>query len=317
MTAESADAFQGMSVPALPSIEGKTLVFIMALARSGTTWLREMLSQHPAVASANETHLFNSYLRSFPHQWRRMRDHATGLHVVLSEEEFLALCRGFADGVLAGILRRKPEACVVLEKTPSNVRNWKLIDRLYPKSHFICLVRDPRAVAASYRAASTSWAGKWAGIGSLELATRWCEAAEEIRAAAAARPNVHVLRFEDLRADPARTIDGLFRTLGLETDEERCRAYVEACSVEAMRQRTLAVGGAADFVRRGTVQGWREELDRRYVARIEAVAQQAMRHYGYEPITSGRATLARALDGVTGSLRWRMNRLADRIQRAL
>jgi len=39
------------------------IAFIAGSGRSGTTWLQLMLGSHPAVATAQESQLFNNYLK--------------------------------------------------------------------------------------------------------------------------------------------------------------------------------------------------------------------------------------------------------------
>lgn len=52
---------------------GKQLTFLVGAPRSGTTWIQLLLSRSPLVAAAQETDLFNIYLRPIVDEWNRYR----------------------------------------------------------------------------------------------------------------------------------------------------------------------------------------------------------------------------------------------------
>jgi hypothetical protein len=125
--------------------QGKTLVFLVGAPRSGTTWLQLLLSRSPSVVTAQETHLFDGFLRSMVDQWdlhRRTGDHV-GVNEVLTDEEFHDLLRVVSGFVFARIARSKPSAIVLLEKTPNHVNCCREILDLWPDAHFIHIIRDP------------------------------------------------------------------------------------------------------------------------------------------------------------------------------
>lgn len=84
------------------------------------------------------------------------------------------------------------------------------------------------------------------------------------------RPNVVLLRYEDLQADLAGQMRALADRLGIEVPEEQWPALVEAATFESMRGRAseLAPNATAklwhddrQFFHRGTSGQWRELLD--------------------------------------------------------
>ncbi|MFQ5688783.1 MAG: sulfotransferase [Gemmatimonadota bacterium] len=268
--------------------------FIVASPRSGTTWLQLLLAQHPAVATAQETHLFDRYLGPLERAWRGELSNPTprrvGLCNALSEDEFYALCRTFATRVLDNILASKRGARVVVEKSPGHVRYWKLILRLFPDAHFVHIVRDPRGVVASMQNAGRSWGSRWAPTNAYGCARRWREAVEEGRRIAAEAPCYHELRYESLLADGERCLAELFGFLGIEADPEFYRAALEACAIgnlQAASERVASPWKLArepgGFYRKGEAESWREELSRKDLRAVEYVTRALMAELGYEP----------------------------------
>lgn len=299
-------------------LAGKKIVFVMGMSRSGTTWLQDLLAQHPDVATAQELHIFDAYLKSLPAAWDRLKNQAIGLQTIISDAEFSALCRAFSDAAFGAIQRTSPQATVLVEKTPENLKHWRFIDRLYPDAYFLCMVRDPRAVVASHRALRRSgWGRSWTHLGRMQLAEHWCAAVEAMESLKAARSRVCIVRYEELSAAPVAGLKAVFAALDMAVDEHECEKFVIACAPEKMRERHTALGRPATFVGTATTDGWRQKLRRRDLAMIETVAEMAMAKWGYRRATRGSAPGARALNHIVHALRWRAIRLAARVRRAL
>ena len=93
----------------------------------------------------------------------------------------------------------------------------------------------------------------------------------------AADPNVEVLTYEELRADPFEPFRRATGHLGIEATDDQLQAALEASSVERMREveRASGVGQPNEYdkadpqamrVRKAKVGGWREELPPETVA---------------------------------------------------
>jgi len=276
-------------------IVGRTLVFVMGVPRSGTTWIEELIAQDPRTVSAHESHLFDEYLTSAATAWWRRPKRRDGLPQFMGLEDYLAACRALTDRVFAHVAAKRPEAKVILEKTPNHLQHWRFISMLYPDAWFVITVRDPRGVAASYRAART-WAQRWANLGVVAVARTWVQGMRAAREACEVHGRVVLVGYEKALSDPVTTVRNLFQALGLPVDDDAAQAYVRACQPEAMRQRHVAAGTNAGFVRTASAQGWRTELSRRRIKTIEAIAADEMRVFGYERVTTGRARLTRMAD---------------------
>jgi hypothetical protein len=100
---------------------------------------------------------------------------------------------------------------------------------------------------------------------------------------------VHLIRYEDMKADTAGTLCRALAFAGrAATDEEICRAVTFADFTQ-LRQQELDNGfreaprphASGNFFRRGEVGSWRDELSPPQIARIEADHAPMMRRLGY------------------------------------
>jgi hypothetical protein len=262
-------------------------LFVVGCPRSGTTWLQIVLGSHPEIATTRETHLFDRYLAGLYGQFGTEEHELAkdGLRVFMSAEAMDVACRAFADEVFARIAATKPGAKVLLEKTASHVWHTRLIRRLYPDAIFLNVVRDPRAVVASMRAfGQESWA-RAGQIDVLSAAKTWRQAATighvELR-----RDPEHLIeiRYEDMSADPDGVLARIYERLGV-TQVPYDRARFSIDEVKKHRQEgdpsDPAWENRENFFRRGTTDGWRDDLAPDQIAVIEAICGDLMAEFGY------------------------------------
>ena len=98
---------------------------------------------------------------------------------------------------------------------------------------------------------------------------------------------VHLVRYEDLKAQPFETLHGAAMFLGIPTDEIRIREAFASTAFERL-QAQEAVGGFRErhrhtgvFFRRGESGAWRDELSDAQVARVVSDHAPMMRQLGY------------------------------------
>jgi hypothetical protein len=308
-------------------------LFVVGCQRSGTTWLQILLSQHAAIASAPETDVFAGYLSLLQKRWmlesdRRARHGAqTGLQDLLSEVAFHDAVGQLAAATFRAVLARKPGARIVLEKTPHNVLHVPLILALFPNARFIHVIRDPRAVLASLRAAARSWGGFWADTGAVSGALRWREHVSRGLEIPRLTPHYREIRYEALRADTAGCLHELFDWLGLAVDAPACTRFAEQGDIGKLREGRHAdvapVGNRPGFFREGKSAGWRSELSAVDIATVELELGEMMRGLGYETSLSpaGPAALAAraraAARHIIHAARWRLDGALAAIERSL
>jgi hypothetical protein len=304
-------------------------IFIVGPSRSGTSLLRVVLSQHDRVWITRETHYFDD-LRT------RLAPHArTGLTPAereLCETYFLRLghrpygaeadpessalerddlrhqADRFGDGAdayfeafcsIVAEIRGKP---IWGEKTPRHVFQIDELFAFAPGAKLICLVRDPRAVVASYR----DWhatrptdesnpddvafvrdrrrAIRSFHVGLITILWRGAMRASQAALARYGPERVYLLRFEDLATDPRRTVTELCQWLGLDFQE----AMLDVPLVQS------SYSSDEKGISKEPLERWRRKLSRGEIAAIQTFAGGTADELGYsrEPVRGSLPAVA-------------------------
>lgn len=179
--------------------------FIVGCVRSGTTFLRDVLRQHPHFAAPEETHFFRWAepfggipYRKMVSDNRVLQRHRemdgieeAEFQIILDQSISRAdLCRRYMK---LYIEKNKPSAQRWFDKTPQNVYGAALIAGEIPDAKFIHIVRHPLDVVSSLRI------GKIVKVQNLVGACNyWNEAADIIHVVKTAYPErVHEVKYED------------------------------------------------------------------------------------------------------------------------
>jgi hypothetical protein len=99
---------------------------------------------------------------------------------------------------------------------------------------------------------------------------------------------MHLMRYEDMQADPRAAFSAVALFLDLPHDSEAVAAAVEGTRFSRLQAQEREVGfiekppQAATFFREGTVDGWRRELTPEQAARIVSSHGTVMRRLGYD-----------------------------------
>jgi hypothetical protein len=291
---------------------------IVGTPRSGTTLVQRLVCELPGVRVPPETHFFRSFV---PRLLRRRALPLTGAEIEEEVEAFLALdtSRGLQLEA-AAVAERLRWRCATLfelfgalvrelagvgrlygEKTPSHLRWWQFVTRSMPGLKLIFVVRDPRAVVASY---FDAWGPRPHAI----LAERW--AIDQQQVALAERsldPAVRlVLRYEDIVEDPEGTRVKLAAFLGTSVAEVRPESPL-GLPWETWK------AGVEEEVRRDRVDAWRATLPERVSEEVEAIAAAEMARFGYAP----DRRKPRTLDAISRAQRSRYRRDRIREQQAI
>jgi len=119
-------------------------IFIIGMARSGTSLVEQIISSHPQVGAAGEVPLLGELANALA------RSEATGpgmpeMFDSLPEER----ARQLATDFLTGLARRVPGYVYITEKFPATYQLLGLAHMLLPEAKFIHVMRDPRDICLS------------------------------------------------------------------------------------------------------------------------------------------------------------------------
>jgi hypothetical protein len=278
--------------------------------RSGTTWLQSILGAHPEVATPQETDLFRVFLQPLVEAWDRQRAGATdvsesrrrkGLPLAITEAEFTAAAGTLVRTMTDAVVRMKPTATVVVEKSPAHSLSVETVLRFAPDAGFVHIVRDGRDVAESLMAASADgWGSRWAPDSVARAARVWEQHVRGARTAAGASGGYFELQYESLLGpDAPGLVTQAFAVCGISVDASEAATLVREHSLDAMRDRgrvsdsiltggeagdsDLARGEPAGFFRRGGTGGWRASWNTSDRQTFAAVAGDLLTELGYEP----------------------------------
>lgn len=201
------------------------VVFLGGLHRSGTTPLARALASHPEVTGLRDTgvtedeghHLQDVYpkLRNYGGVGRfaNAEDaHLTETSPLISDQNgdrLLASWRPYWD-------LTKP---YVLEKSPQNLIMGRYLQAQFPDSALVVVIRHPIIVSLAtqkWMPAIISRRGHLR-VGLAGLVAHWFRAHEILNADAPHLRRLHVLRYEDLIAEPVEELAKIQRFLGLKS----------------------------------------------------------------------------------------------------
>lgn len=181
---------------------------------------------------------------------------------------------------------------------------WPVHPELYPRTLYV--VRDPRAVVVSMfhmfgvlhpedPRDIEAFVDEYLRYGCIRRweprLERWDRQVAAWGERAAAGGRVHVLRYEDLVAQPERTLRAAAVFADLPREDALVAHALERGRFDAMRAEEERGGAEAypghlaargRFVRRGRVDGWREELPPATAERIARSFEGEMHALGYE-----------------------------------
>lgn len=205
----------------------KQFLFVVGAPRSGTTWLHHMLMSHPDVAGLEAELTTFTYLGQWNSLYRTEKLHMDqghwkqGAPLLYTEEEFAQGLHAMACDAYNRVLARKPHASHILDKHPGYARHLPLINKLFPNSKIIHIIRDGREVAVSMMSAK-----RRLGFGAGEIRGATAEWVRNIRMARAASSlfgngRYMEVRYEELRERTEARLRDIFRFAGIDVPDDQ------------------------------------------------------------------------------------------------
>jgi hypothetical protein len=261
-------------------------VFLVGSARSGTTLLHSMLHSHSELAIPPETHLVRRSLR-------RARRFVCGGRIVCWEA-FVAVLRAnpylepllpyLPAGPLASV-REVVEAMFVGfarsrgkrrwgEKTPHHLWYWRDLDRLFPESRFLVMVRDGRDVACSL--SRMGWSSASPLVNAARWKAEWLLASRLLRTVGERALRV---KYEDLVLDAELVLNRVCGFLGLRFEPAMVEGFSMNLDVIHDREwgwKAKNVGALSA----GSIGRHRKDLSTAELRRVESLIRRELREAG-------------------------------------
>lgn len=279
-------------------------VFVGGCPRSGTTLLRSMLNSHPDLAIPHETRiLIDGYRRRAawgdlgnPENRRRLArwvvERKVSRYRQLAEDaDELVECMVAAAPTIGSVLSagfrlyaERHGRARWGEKRPSVVLNLDAVFAMFPDGQFVNVVRDPRAVVASFRRVGRQHGWGAPGIpGGTDTWERSTRAADRWRRRLPADQFLEV-QYEHLVADPAAVLGRIVEFLDLDAAGlDAMLRYHETADIHSRTLHALV----SQPVTTERLRVWEQALRTKEIAFVESVLGDRMRRYGYEPVAAG------------------------------
>ncbi len=266
------------------TVEPANMIWIFGSGRSGSTWLRTMMSElnrHRYWEEPMVGELFGGFYDKA--QKGQLGSPAFIMGNPTRDKWMKSLRRFVLDGAGYANPRLKSDEYLVI-KEPNGSAGAPLLMEALPESRMIFLVRDPRDVVASSLDAARegSWLYDYKDKGGWKQnsladkrpdafvkrrAERYLQHASGAKRAYESHRGPKVLvKYEDLRADTLATMKRLYSTLGVPADERKLAEVVEKHSWENIPEEEK---GEGKFYRKGAAGGWREDLSPEQVEIVE------------------------------------------------
>ncbi|MGM9485849.1 sulfotransferase family protein [Ideonella sp. YS5] len=217
-------------------------VFICGHERSGTSALQLALARHPALAPVPD--VYETFIFSRTREWLADPPHAMQ-QAYVGGREALARLREWAARLAGGAAHTLEEDDLLraflafaahetyagrrlLEKTPTHVLSLPRLFRLFPRAQVLACVRDPVAIADSYRLrlsreralGKPREAWSWLELGIDELIVRLRRVDRALRDSVAFAPGrVFLVPYDWLTAVPADALAAICTFIGEPYDE--------------------------------------------------------------------------------------------------
>jgi hypothetical protein len=268
-------------------------LMLTSSGRSGTTWMMQLLSQHPAIVTcqiyAYETRVAPFWMQLLQFLSQRANPVETPFGADYPPKA-AAFCQQTLDAFYLHLAEAQgqtispAELTYFAEKNSFNP-NIDLLMEIYPQGKEIILVRDFRDVASSILAFNKKRGSKEFGRNRFKndeehlrevmknassgLLQRWKKQQQQAR----------LVRYEDLILSPEETLTGIFRYLNLDNSQEAIARILEKASADTPYTQWHQTSSSA----KDSIGRWRQDLEPSLQKVCNQVLAKTLREFGYSP----------------------------------
>lgn len=277
----------------------KQFFFVVGCQKSGTTWLEKILDNHPEMICRGEavfgnvlSPALNQALGAFNEQIK-YRNAQLGDHnaLMFNQVQLDYLYLTAIGALVSPWIKDKPSVRLIGEKTPEHAMTLPVLNKYFPNSKVVQIIRDGRDVAVSgwfhnLRFSGDKFKQRFPDMPSYIkylIEHHWIPYINAARAFGRQFPERYFeLKYEDLHADAPEVTTRLFTFLGVDATETSVQQCLDAASFKNLAKGRD--GGQEDrgsFFRKGVTGDWKNHFD----AQSEAVFMQyggtMLRELGY------------------------------------
>jgi hypothetical protein len=278
--------------------------FIVYKARSGSTFLADLLVRHPQIGIAPESNFVPLMLKWARQDYRRVIT-PVGiqelLDVLYAESKFASwdLNRDSlqtyltsivpleVSGVLAEILRfycatKYPGSSIFgMKKGGWYTENTELVRKILPESKFIHIIRDGRAVFSSAKRAIHSYKGVSFEVEAAASALRWKRMVKAFDRMRSER-NALEIQYEAMITEPRETVSRILKFLDARHDSATIEELLVPQRATFVDERNAHLHPNVGFdPKRSRIDAWKQELNVKEIEAFERVAGRTLSRKGY------------------------------------
>ncbi|MDJ0579747.1 sulfotransferase [Crocosphaera sp.] len=278
-------------------------IFIVGMPRSGTTLMRSLLSAHPNIAIAPETHFCKNWFKPYQHLDLNQPEQFETFWQTLCRSKMFESFGLNAEKIQTNLLvdgniNHKTVLTVLLEsyatkmeklrwgeKTPDHYQYLDILFRWYPHAQVIWMLRDPRAVSSSL--ITKKWASSYIDV----HARKWCESVENFRKKWSKDEHIILVKYESLVREPEQEMSRIcyflqeqYSPLIISENHKSPSIFGLNHNIDPSVQEVLAP------VHKMALEKWREKLSSYQIAVVEHLTRNEMSKQGYQPITKKLST---------------------------
>jgi aryl sulfotransferase len=276
------------------------LIWLVSYPKSGNTWVRAFMSAYH-TGSVDVNNLYGTPIASARFMLdKQLRTKTAELGDAATEamrpQAYINLSAKFDRRGAPGIVKAHDRFKLTSSGRP-------LFPRVVTKAT-IYIVRDPLDVTVSlshHLGISLELAADWICNEQFQLLSQGAGVKSQVRQLIGSwkthvaswidrKPyNVHLVKYEDMHADPVKAFSGILAAMGFEVDQARVAAAAHACRFPALQAQELMKrfkesSPKADrvFFRRGRVGDYSRELAPALVDKVRNYSADMMGRLGYK-----------------------------------